>query len=47
MEKELIRQEELKNMDEKTREEALKKFQEQEKKHDDHPKLNHPVSAAR
>ena len=43
MEKEHLRKKELETMDELARAEAERKHQEQEKKHDDHPKLHHPV----
>jgi len=43
LEKEHLRRKELERMDEKHRAEAEKKFDEQKKKHADHPKLHHPV----
>lgn len=43
IEKEGIRREKLKGMDEKKRHEEEKAFEELQKKHKDHPKLHHPV----
>ncbi len=44
MEKEHLRKEKMKSMDEKKREEEQKLFEEMSKKHKKHPKLHHPVS---
>ncbi|CAD5121236.1 DgyrCDS9769 [Dimorphilus gyrociliatus] len=44
LEKETIRREKLKNLDENKRKEEEKAFEELQKKHKDHPKLHHPGS---
>lgn len=43
IEKEGLRREKLKDMDEKKRQEEEKAFEDLQKKHKDHPKLHHPV----
>ena len=43
MEKELLRRQQLEALNETARLEEEKKFEEMQKKHDDHPKLHHPV----
>ena len=43
MEKEHLRREKLKMLDEQHRKEEERRYQEMQKKHNDHPKLNHPV----
>jgi len=43
MDKEHLRREKLKSMDERTRVEEETKFKEQQKQHKEHPVLHHPV----
>ena len=44
LEKEALRREKLKAMTERERAEAEEKFKQMKKKHQEHPKVNHPVS---
>ena len=44
MEKEYLRKEKLKNLDEQAKIAEQAKFEEMQRKHKDHPKLHHPVS---
>ena len=44
MEKEYLRKDKLKNLDEQAKAAEQAKFEEMQQKHKDHPKLHHPVS---